>query len=332
MEEVTWLRTSTLLAIGPAEVSQCLLWGSLDQDSQTDGDAQLFLTVDVPANFNSIQDFVGPLSGTANDDVDPLVRNTLGPDGLAGSGDEDPRLAVDSPAIDPGDTASLAADLFDVDGDGDLAESVPFDAVGAPRVSDGNADGQTDVDRVALEIGVTVSQADIDAGPGLLAPLGGFGDRLLEPVFAVENLTGPNVASATASSVPATPATARRRDVRYGVVIETTSSLADGDLIGTVSVPFDAADLGGADPTTVATRIELHTYDPDLAEFSLAVAGNTADSPGFAGPEGDYTIEIGPSAPALSLDLGDHGIFWDPILEAGFAWARVDTTGEFAAP
>ena len=326
------LQDATLLGLGPALVQQCLLRGNLDSDLETDGDAQLFLSPGIPAEFNSIQDLDAGTFGATNDDLDPLLRDALGPDGIAGTGDEDPRLSTDSPSIEIGDNAALPADAFDSDGDGDQTESTPFDAIGAPRISDGDSDGLADVDRGALEIGATAAADDIDPGAlEVLLPEGGLGDRLFEPVAEIENLFGVNAASATASSVPAIPATARRVDVRYGAVLETTTSLADGDLISTVSVPFVAADLGGADPTTVATRIELHRFDPALDEFSLAVEGNTADSPGFAGPEGDYTIEVGPGAPVLSLDLGDHGIFWDPILEVGFAWARVDYAGEFTA-
>jgi hypothetical protein len=44
-------------------------------------------------------------------------------------------LAAGSPCIDVGDTAALPPDTFDLDGDGDVTEPIPFDLAGAPRIS-----------------------------------------------------------------------------------------------------------------------------------------------------------------------------------------------------
>ena len=324
------LQDATILSLGPDSIQHCLLWGNLNEDSETEEDAQLFLSPGVPIDHSSVQGIGAALEGTANDDVDPLLRDALGPDGIGGTGDEDPRLAADSPAIEGGDNASVVVDAFDSDGDLDLLESAPFDAVGTARISDGDSDGVADVDRGALEAPNLVEDLDLDVGATVtLLPLGGLGDPLLEPVLEIENLTDLDDASVTASAAPAIPATLLTDAALYGSVLSTASSLLPGDLVSTVSVPFTAADLGGADPTTVATRIELHGFDPATGQLALAVDSNTQNSPGFTTPEGDYTIELGPSAPVLSLDLGDHGIFWDPVLEQGFAWARVDFTGDF---
>ena len=41
-------------------------------------------------------------------------------------------------------------------------------------------------------------------------------------------------------------------------------------------------------------------------------------------PEGD-------TIPALSDELGDYGVFWNPTAGQGFVWANVDYASEFAA-
>lgn len=67
-------------------------------------------------------------TGQAADSValDPLLRSVLGPDGLAGTLDEDFRPRGDSPCVDAGDSA--------------LAFGSPLDFVGAPRVVGSSVD------------------------------------------------------------------------------------------------------------------------------------------------------------------------------------------------
>ena len=71
-----------------------------------------------------------------NIDADPLFMNPLGPDGLHATGDEDLRLAPGSPCIDAGNNALVPLDVYDVDGDGDVREPLPFDHLGRPRFVD----------------------------------------------------------------------------------------------------------------------------------------------------------------------------------------------------
>ncbi|HNT74341.1 MAG TPA: Ig-like domain-containing protein, partial [Anaerolineae bacterium] len=46
------------------------------------------------------------------------------------------RLGLTSPAIDAGDNTAVPADVYDLDGDGDSAEPLPYDLGGAPRFAD----------------------------------------------------------------------------------------------------------------------------------------------------------------------------------------------------
>ena len=109
------------------------------------------------------------------------------------------------------------------------------------------------------------------------------------------------------------------------LIVET--SLEDGELFMTVMMPFGIVDLGDDDPLAV----DLLHYDVDLADWVLAVAGNTADSPGHDGPVGDRFAVEGTEVPELSDDLGDYGVFWNTDLLRGFAWANVDHTTDFSA-
>ena len=90
----------------------------------------------------------GNLVGTSEAPIDPrFIRNPS--DGGDGWGDDpstpdidesanddygDLRLRPDSPAVDAGDDSLLPADEFDLDGDGDTTEPIPFDLAGNPRV------------------------------------------------------------------------------------------------------------------------------------------------------------------------------------------------------
>ena len=90
----------------------------------------------------------GNLVGTAEAPIDPrFVRDPS--DGGDGWGDDpntpdidesanddygDLRLRPDSPAVDAGDDALLPEDAYDLDGDGDTTEPIPFDIDGNPRV------------------------------------------------------------------------------------------------------------------------------------------------------------------------------------------------------
>ncbi len=64
-------------------------------------------------------------------DSDPLFVNAPG---------GNLRLSIASPAVDAGDNTVVPADAFDLDGDGDTAEPLPYDLDGGPRISNGVVD------------------------------------------------------------------------------------------------------------------------------------------------------------------------------------------------
>jgi hypothetical protein len=69
-------------------------------------------------------------------DLDPLFLNRLGPDGVAGTRDDNLRLSTVSPLIDAGFNGGVLADVLDLDGDMDLTEPVPLDVDGSVRFFD----------------------------------------------------------------------------------------------------------------------------------------------------------------------------------------------------
>jgi hypothetical protein len=78
-------------------------------------------------------------------DADPLFARgpDPGPDETWGTGDDDYgdlRLQVGSPAVDFGLTSFLPLDTFDLDADGDIAEPLPVDLAGEPRVVGASVD------------------------------------------------------------------------------------------------------------------------------------------------------------------------------------------------
>ena len=95
-----------------------------------------------------------PASGDAILDTDPLFVDPLGEDGVPGTADDDLRLQAGSPAIDMGSNDLLPADIFDLDGDGDISEPLPIDLDGNARIYDGGS-GKAVVDLGAYEYDAT---------------------------------------------------------------------------------------------------------------------------------------------------------------------------------
>ena len=74
--------------------------------------------------------------GAGNLALDPGFVDPLGPDGIAGTADDDLRLAAGSPCVDAGSNDAVPLDVFDLDGDGDAGEPTPLDLSGDPRFVD----------------------------------------------------------------------------------------------------------------------------------------------------------------------------------------------------
>ncbi len=110
-------------------------------------------------------------------------------------------------------------------------------------------------------------------------------------------------------------------------MLDLETSLEDGQHVAQVFIPFDDCGLDGADPL----RVNLTYFDAAVGNWGLAVAGNTASSPGSFGPIGDRYVTVGSGLGGWESDqLGDYGVVWNPGEGKGFAWANADHAAEFA--
>ncbi len=113
-----------------------ILWEN-SAGGATDESAQFFTAAD---NFDIghclVQGWTGALGGSGNSGSDPLFADSAGADGIPGTPDDDLQVRPLSPALDAGDNDALPSDDFDIDGDDDTAEELPFDLLGNPRRTD----------------------------------------------------------------------------------------------------------------------------------------------------------------------------------------------------
>ena len=113
---------------GTLEISNSIIWGNSTADGSANELTQLWnpnLPSFLVLNHTTIQGFTGTrqFTGSGNLGVDPEFVDQLGPDAIAGSGDEDYRLMSSSGVIDAGANALVPA-------------AVETDLDGLPRFSD----------------------------------------------------------------------------------------------------------------------------------------------------------------------------------------------------
>ncbi|MGB0993695.1 MAG: Ig-like domain-containing protein, partial [Akkermansiaceae bacterium] len=89
----------------------------------------------------------------------PAFLDQDGPDNLLGTPDDDFSLSPSSPALDWFAPTVLPADIADLDGDADMAESIPLDIAGQPRV---DIYGKRLVDLGAREFTLANAEVDVD--------------------------------------------------------------------------------------------------------------------------------------------------------------------------
>jgi hypothetical protein len=260
-------------------------------------------------NLDAEPAFVGPgywdANGTPADANDDFWRGG------------DYHLAVGSPCIDAGDNNSIPADIADLDNDGNTSEPIPWDIDTDARVSGGTVDMGSDE---VIWDGAT----GIDPGGSVtLNPGGGPDDPNTEAIVVFDNnsVGDANITVVEMSGDPHLPAGGFGG---LGTTLRIDTSVADGEFLMTVMIPFDADDLAGQYPLNV----DLMWWYGD--RWILAVAGNKKNSPGKPGPVGDRDPVVDTTTPELSEELGDYGVYWNPITAKGFVWANVDHASDFA--
>ena len=115
-------------------VTNCILWNNTPDEIYNNSSSPT-------VNYSDIQGGWGGAGGN-NINADPCFVD---------ADSNDFHLLAKSACIDAGDNNSLPPDTADLDGDGNTAEPIPFDADGGPRVLDGNWDGNSVVDMGAYE-------------------------------------------------------------------------------------------------------------------------------------------------------------------------------------
>ncbi len=117
-----------------ATLVNCIVWGNVAEDA-TDETAQLGTKEDGVFNvtYSCIQDDdpddASVFPGVGNIDDDPRFVAA-----------DNARIRGDSPCVDTGDNTAIPPDAFDLDDDGDTAESTPFDLDGDERIAEGVVD------------------------------------------------------------------------------------------------------------------------------------------------------------------------------------------------
>ena len=143
---------------GTCDLANCILW---------DGGREV-LRVGGSTITITHSDVWGGWLGVGNINADPFFVDADGPDNDPGNRDDNLRLRVHSPCLDAGDNGALPPDELDLDGDGDVAEVLPFDMDGNPRIVDGTVDmGAYEGPKQCFEI----------AGDPVSVPEGGTPDR-----------------------------------------------------------------------------------------------------------------------------------------------------------
>lgn len=115
---------------GQATFHNCVMWNSPPQ----------FVNYDNSVITVTHSGVWGGWPGTGNFATDPRFVDADGADNVIGTTDDDLRLCSTSPGIDAADDAAVPADVADVDGDGNTAETVAIDLSGAARMLGGQVD------------------------------------------------------------------------------------------------------------------------------------------------------------------------------------------------
>jgi hypothetical protein len=277
--------------VGYMTASNCILWGNSPYQIEDPGVTVVHSDVE------------GGWPGTGNIDADPLFVQP-GTDNL--------RLSIGSPCVNAGDNTAIPP-------------GVTTDIDGNPRIQGGVVDmgayeGEFDAEAAAD------GESDFDNGEFIiLIPNGDNLDPLETAAVLVVNTSGPDDATfvVTEYGGDVYPGAAGYSEVSCILSLDTT--LEDGQYLATLFIPFDAAGLGPVDPA----QVNLTRYDPDMGNWSLVVTGNASSSPGYDGPVGDRVMRLEGGDWGVTNELGDYGVYWDPALQQGFAWAHVDVAQDF---
>jgi hypothetical protein len=148
---------------GTTTLKNTIVAGNFNEDGTTDAADDISGTVDAASSFNLIgTGGSGGLTGANNNQVN-VANPGLGALASNGGATQTHALLQGSPAIETGSNANLPADTFDLDGDANVAETLPVDQRGSvfPRVAD-----SADVDVIqTVDIGAYEAHPTIENIP-----------------------------------------------------------------------------------------------------------------------------------------------------------------------
>jgi hypothetical protein len=117
-------------------LTNCILWGNTAMGGASDESAQIhILAGTLTVDYSCVQHWSGAFGGTGNIGLHPLFVDEDGPDGVAGTPDDNLRLLAMSPCIDAGSNEAV---------------TVETDLDGRPRIRNGGS-GEAIVDMGAFE-------------------------------------------------------------------------------------------------------------------------------------------------------------------------------------
>lgn len=289
---------------GQANVVNSIVWGNTPEQITFDDGSPPPPPSFLPGISVSYSNVQGGWAGSGNINLDPRLLQP-------GCGNV--RLSNDSPCINAGSNAALPpGTLLDLDGQ--------------PRIQDGSVDmGAYEGPHEPLRL---IACADnIDGGDLVnLVPAGGGLVPMDHPGALLIALQGIG-ASAQLEQTPAQLHAGVGGYWEIADILRMSTTLVPGGHLTRQTIPFDASDLGLLD----YSGIDVTFFDQNLGRWNLAVASNVHDSPGHSGPIGDRIMVVGTDSNyGMTLEFGDYGVFWNPDLERGFAWANVDYHADFA--
>jgi hypothetical protein len=248
-------------------------------------------------------DVEGGWSGGGNIDADPLFVQP---------GTDNVRLSAGSPCVNAGDNGSVPPDITtDIDGNPRIIGGV---------VDMGAYEGEFDQEPAAA------GDSDFDNGEFvILIPAGGELDPLEAAGAFVVNTSGPDDATFVIEEYEGDMYPGAGGYSELSCILGVETSLENGQYYATLFIPIPGTGLGPIG----SGHVNLTCYDPAVGNWSLAVAGNAANSPGYDGPVGDRMMSLEGGPWSVSNELGDYGFYWDPALQKGFAWANVDHEADF---
>ena len=301
---IAWTNT-----YGSLDAANCIVWGNspyqlAPHDSNKPPPPPLPGVDGAIVNFCNVQGgWTG--QGANNINADPLFIQ-------AGCGNL--RLGIGSPCINAGDNSLIPPGITtDLDGNPRIIESI---------VDMGAYEGAHE------PLPLAACENDLDNNEiQQLVPEGGVLDPLLSPAAFVINQSGQDNAFIAATQYDAQLHVGAGGFNEIGSKLAFETSLNDGAFFMLVFLPFDAQSLNGFPPEAV----DLTYFNPGTNAYELAALGNIQSSPGHAGPLGDRIVVVGSTwETSLSPEIGDYGVFWNPELGKGFAWANVDHASDFA--